>query len=301
LAIKTEFSIKDLENLSGVKAHTIRIWEKRYNLFSPDRTDTNIRKYNLEGLKKLLSVTQLYNQGHKISKIASLSATEIHDLSKNKTTASLDIYYINEFKTAMFSFDHVLFNATFKEMEKQYTFVEAFEGILVPLLAELGHLWQTGTIDPVHERYISELIRQKITIQIDTALERNPKKSDQVIALFLPYNEIHELSLLYAQYLVISAGFQTLYLGSNIPLQNLNHVIKHHKKVTFMTYLTTEPADVNLYIENFNNHVCKDKKFTLWCLGSKAKEINTEKITKNIKVITEIKEFKKQINQLANV
>ena len=296
--VKTEFSIKDLENLSGVKAHTIRIWEKRYNLFCPERTDTNIRKYNLEGLKKLLNVTQLYNQGHKISKIASLSVKEINQLSKDTNNLSQATYLINQFKTAMFSFDYALFDKTYIEMENKYSFEHSFEEILIPLLLELGHLWQTGTIDPVHERYISELIRQKTTVEIDKSLKRFERKKNPLIALFLPNREIHDIGLLYAQYLAVNAGFQTLYLGSNIPLESLTHVTKHHNNVLFITYLTTEPASVTEYLDDYNNKVCSKKNHTLWCLGSKATEINKDDLTPNIKVITAIKDFNKQLNQL---
>lgn len=300
MAIKTEFSIKDLENLSGVKAHTIRIWEKRYALFCPDRTDTNIRKYDLEGLKKLLNVTQLYNQGHKISKIASLSDTEINKLSKDLNSSSIDAYLINQFKTGMFSFDYQLFDKTYNEMTKQYSFEQSFEEILIPLLKELGHLWLIGTIDPVHERYISELVRQKTTIQIDKSLQRFKKKSNAVVALYLPYKEIHDLGLLYTQYLLINAGFQTLYLGRNIPLDSLTHVTKHHNDLIFMTYLTTEPTSINEYLEEFNQKVCASKNYDLWCLGTKSQQINKATVTKNINVVTEIMDFNNQLNQLIN-
>lgn len=169
MAIKTVFSIKDLENLSGVKAHTIRIWEKRYELFSPERSETNIRIYNLDGLKKLLNVTHLYNEGHKISKIATLGQDEIITLTKESSTSSQNAYIINKFKTAMFSFDFDLFHNTYKEMEKQSNFNHSFENLIIPLLAEIGMLWLAGTIDPSHERFISELIRQKLTIETDKA------------------------------------------------------------------------------------------------------------------------------------
>ncbi len=299
--VKTEFSIKDLENLSGVKAHTIRIWEKRYNLLTPERTDTNIRIYNLDNLKKLLSVTQLYNGGHKISKIASLSDIEINKLSKNSDIDTKDAFYINEFKTAMFSFDYKLFDKTFNEMEQGYSFYQSFVKIIIPLLVEIGYLWQIGTIDPVHERYISELIRQKITIHNDKALANFKEKSDKIIALYLPFNEIHDLGLLFAQYIAINAGVRTLYLGSNIPLESLTHVTKHHDNIIFMTYLTTEPTVVDEYLVNFNKKVCATKSYDLWCLGSKAKEINQATVTNNIKVYTDIETFKAQINSLTHV
>lgn len=298
MAIKTQFSIKDLENLSGVKAHTIRIWEKRYDLFTPERSETNIRKYNLEGLKKLLNVTQLYNQGHKISKIASLSDTDINKLSKETNTSSLDTYLINNFKTAMFSFDGALFEKTYAEMEQQYGFKQAFVEVLSPLMMDLGNLWVMGTIDPIHERYISELVRKKTIIEIEKSLKSFDKKSDKVIALFLPHDEIHELGLLYAQYLLIDTGFQTLYLGSSIPLDDLTHVTKNHQDIAFMTYLTTQPASVNQYLKDFNVKVCSQKEHTLWCLGSKANEINKDVMGVNISAITEIQDFNDQLNQL---
>ncbi|EDM43367.1 probable transcriptional regulator, MerR family protein [unidentified eubacterium SCB49] len=298
--VKTEFSIKDLENLSGVKAHTIRIWEKRYNLLSPDRSDTNIRKYNIEGLKKLLNVTQLYNQGHKISKIASLSDPEIFNLTKEHNTSSQDIYAINQFKTAMLSFNYELFNNTFNELEQTYSFSETFGKIFIPLLIDIGILWQTGTIDPVHERYISELIRQKLTLKITQSLSTFKKKNDLTIALFLPLNEIHEISLLFVQYLLINAGFHTLYLGSNIPLENLSHITNHHDNIFFITYLTTEPSSVEEYLEDFDKKMCKEQPINLWCLGPKSTEINTKNIKPNIKVITDIEEFNNQIKQLTN-
>ena len=302
MAVKTEFSIKDLENLSGVKAHTIRIWEKRYELFSPERTDTNIRKYNLEGLKKLLNVTHLYNEGHKISKIASLSEEEISSLTKDNSCASHNTYLINKFKTAMFSFDFDLFHKTYEEMERESKFNYFFENLIIPLLNEIGFLWQTGTIDPSHERFISELIRQKITIQIDIEQRQFKLKSNKVVALFLPHNEIHEIGLLYAQYLVVRTGLRTIYLGSNISLQSLTHVKKHHDNVLFMTYLTTEPRSVsiNKYFKNFNTIVCQDSNYDLWCLGTKSKEIDQKKIDTNIKVITTIQDFNFQLKQLVN-
>ncbi len=298
--VKTEFSIKDLENLSGVKAHTIRIWEKRYDLFCPERTETNIRKYNLDSLKKLLNVTQLYNQGHKISKIASLSDLEISKLSKDTSTESLDAYLINKFKTAMFSFDNELFEKTFAEMEERYSFKQSFEEVLIPLLLELGQLWLIGTIHPVHERYISELIRLKTCKHIDTSLQRFKKKSNVMAVLFLPQNESHELGLLYAQYLTINAGLQTLYLGGDIPLKGLTHITKQHSDVVFMTYVTTEPSSLDQYLDEFNKTVCAEKKYNLLCFGSKTNEINQDNVTSNINIITQIQDFNNHLIQLAD-
>jgi DNA-binding transcriptional MerR regulator len=302
VAIKTVFSIKDLENLSGVKAHTIRIWEKRYALFSPERSETNIRIYNLDGLKKLLNVTHLYNEGHKISKIATLGQDEIITLTKESSTSSQNTYLINKFKTAMFSFDFDLFHKTYKEMEEQSNFNHSFENLIIPLLAEIGMLWLSGTVDPSHERFISELIRQKLSIETDKAQQQFVLKNDKIVALYLPYNEIHEIGLVYAQYLVVQAGFKTVYLGSNIPLESLTHVKKHHENLIYMTYLTTEPSTISIhqYLQDFNDIVCTDTSYDLWCLGTKANEIDPKKVSGNIKSITKIQEFNKQLKRLAN-
>lgn len=300
VAVKTEFSIKDLENLSGVKAHTIRIWEKRYNLFNPERSDTNIRVYDLDELKKLLNVTHLYHQGHKISKIAGMSDEEILNLTTNPETSSSEVYYINKLKEAMFEFNESLFNKVYVQMEERMDFNSSFTTIVIPLLSEIGKLWQTDTIDPSHERFISELIKQKINLKVHEAQTSIEIISNKTVVMYLPYNEIHEIGLLYARYVLVSNGINTIYLGSNIPLQSLPHVTAQHKDVVFMTYLTTEPqsTSINEYVEDFQTIVCTNTPYELWCLGTKSLEIDTSKTPSNIKVTAQITEFNNQIKQL---
>lgn len=127
-------------------------------------------------------------------------------------------------------------------------------------------------------------------------------KSDKIVALYLPFNEIHEIGLIYAQYLVIQAGFKTVYLGSNIPLESLTHVKKHHENLLYMTYLTTEPSTISIhkYLKDFNDLVCTDTIYDLWCLGSKANDIDQKRVNGNIKAITQIQDFNKQLKRLAN-
>src|SRR5690606_16574675 len=161
--VKDSFSIKDLENLSGVKAHTIRIWEKRYKLFNPNRTDTNIRYYSLASLQKLLNTVLLCNNGHKISKIAQLPEEEIPDLVKKiGSEGSINNDFLNSFKLAMVNFDRSQFEKTYNTLITTKTFREIFYDVFIPLLTELGLLWQTDTINPAHEHFISGLIKQKV-------------------------------------------------------------------------------------------------------------------------------------------
>lgn len=298
--VKTQFGIKDLENLSNVKAHTIRIWEKRYNLLEPDRTDTNIRKYNLENLKKLLNIAYLYNAGHKISKLASLDTTQILALIKNNVSGLDSGYLGNVFKSAMLEFDGELFDSTLEKLLKEKTLREVFSEIFVPLLNQTGILWHSGTIDPSHEHFISEKIKHTL-IEHSAKYKKNASEKDtQLFTLYLPHKEVHEIGLLYANYELLSAGFKTVYLGANIPMESLKHVLKTKTKVIFVTYFTVLPENDNLekYLNDFHNVVCAIGPSELWVLGSKASK--SIKTTKNVKLFKEVKHFMDQVESLTN-
>ncbi|MCB0464899.1 MAG: MerR family transcriptional regulator [Aequorivita sp.] len=296
--VKTQFGIKDLENLSNVKAHTIRIWEKRYNLLEPDRTDTNIRKYDLYNLKKLLNIAYLYNAGYKISKIASLDSIQIQALIKQNIDGIDSEYLGNIFKSAMFEFDGELFDSTLEQILKEKSFREVFSDIFVPLLNETGVLWHSGTIDPSHEHFISEKIKHSIIVHTAKLKKRTSKDDNKLFTLYLPYKEIHEIGLLYANYELISAGLKTVYLGANTPMNSLKHVLKTKTKVIFVTYFTVLPENDNLekYLIDFQNEVCTKGLCELWVMGSKASK--NIKIKKNITLFKNLKQFTNQIESL---
>ena len=259
--VKSNFSIKNLEHLSGIKAHTIRIWEKRYNLFEPERTDTNIRLYNLENLQKLLNVTLLYNNGYKISRIASLSQQEInenvHKLTINKNA---DDWSIGLFKLAMINFDQRLFTKTFNDLLEQFSFSEIFKNVFVPLMNELGVLWQTNSISPSHEHFITSLVKQKIHAMCEDLQQKSTRRTDRRFVLFLPDNEIHELGLLYLQYEVLNNGFQCVFLGQSVPIESLSNLVDIGEPITFISYFTIEPSQdkIKAYLRLFGS----------WHLGS---------------------------------
>ena len=300
--VKAEFSIKDLENLSGVKAHTIRIWEKRYKLLEPKRTTTNIRKYDLNNLKKLLNVSFLYNDGYKISKIAHLNNEELLKLIQNKAKLKQEDFAINAFKTAMFDFDHQLFNATYKKLLEQKSFSEIFKHIFIPLLNDIGLLWQTSTIDPVHESFISELIKQKIVINIALEQESFTKNNETVFVLFLPFQEVHDIGLHFANYHLTSVGFKTIYLGANIPLNNLKNLLKNSNQLIFLTYLTVQPEDkdAQTFVKDFTNEICAKHNCNLWTVGPKAQNLDSKKIPNGVRVISGLHEFYECIQKLKN-
>ena len=268
--VTQNFSIKDLENLCGVKAHTIRIWEKRYNLLSPDRTDTNIRTYNLQSLQKLLNVTYLVNSGYKISRVSKLNEEEINEyvrriVSDNSTKNQA----INSLKISMLNYDLQLFLGTYERLAEKRTFRQIFTDIFIPLLSEIGLLWQMNTISASHEHFITNLVKQKLLVNIEKMQYAKPTNTDKAFVLFLPENEIHELGLLYVNYEVLLKGYQAIYLGPSITLESLPNMLSFHENTTFISYFTVRPKKekINDYLETFDELVCSKRKSEFWILG----------------------------------
>ena len=294
--IKTEFTIKDLENFSGIKAHTIRIWEKRYNLFNPNRTESNIRYYDIDSLQKLLNVSLLYNNGLKISKIADLS-TEKMSVKVRELIASEDSdnSASNSFKLAMLNFDEVLFNQTYNKLVSKNSFRTIFTTIFIPFLNEIGVLWQVNSITPAHEHFITNLIKQKIHINIEKVQQSHTVKQNKIYILYLPMNEIHELGLLYLHFELLINGYHSIYLGQSVPLDNLNDLQKIYNEICFVTYLTVEPSKetVESYLTDVYNNVLNNSNDTLWVLGAK-----TNQIDENTMDLSKIKIFKSPIELL---
>ena len=273
--VKTIFSIKDLENLSGVKAHTIRIWEKRYNILMPMRTDTNIRYYDLNNLQKLLNITLLHKHGYKISKIATFDEDKIPMLVKQIISdKSVRHHAVNAFKMAMMNFDQSLFFATYDNLLSEKSFNEVFYEVFIPLLNDIGVLWQTDTIMPAHEHFISYLIRQKILTNTEKIQTVAPSNNDKVFVLFLPVGEIHELGLLYVNYEIVRHGYKSIYLGESLPVENLKDLRRHFDNIVFVSYFTIQPNanEGESYVNRLVNEVL-DENSECWLLGR-----NTEKM-----------------------
>ncbi|WP_339917556.1 MerR family transcriptional regulator [Yeosuana marina] len=291
--IKTEFSIKDLENLSGIKAHTIRIWEKRYNLLHPKRTETNIRYYSTESLQKILNVSFLNNNGYKISKISNLKEADISSLVKEVAAKEkkLDDNSINDFKLAMLTFDQQLFSKTYKELIKVKSFKEIFYETFIPFLGEIGLLWQTDTITPAHEHFISTRIKQKILLNIEKAQSlNNDVDNKKTFVFFLPENEIHDIGLLFINYELISNGYQTIFLGQSIPTTSLKDLLEFYKEIIFITFMTVKPEqeDLKNYLEQFQETLLKGNKNELWILGNMLKYLDLNSLPNHITGFTSI-------------
>lgn len=234
------YSIKDLEQLSGIKAHTLRIWEQRYNLLNPKRTDTNIRFYDDDDLKLILNVALLNDNGYKISKIASMDSEEMRGEVMKLTERTLTHDdQIHALTICMIEMDEERFDKVLSTNILKLGFEQTMMNIIYPFMSKIGVLWQTGAINPAHEHFISNLVRQKLIVAIDGQV---PSGTGKKFLLFLPEGELHEISLLFASYLIKSKGNKVVYLGQNTPHEDLLTVYKIHEPDYMMTVITTSPS-----------------------------------------------------------
>lgn len=288
------FSIKDLENICGVKAHTIRIWEKRYHLLTPERTDTNIRTYNMDSLKKLLNVSFLVNCGYKISRISKLTPNEIDDYLKSIVSDQTIVdKTFNNMKLAMLNYSNHLFCETFEEARERFSFNDVFYNIFIPFLNEIGLLWQSNTINSTHEHFVTSLMKQKMWTQINKLQQEN-NNTGKTYVLFLPEGEINDLSLIFLNNLLLTKGYRTVYLGPNVSTEYLGTLSNLHNDLVFLSYFTVAPhtEEVNSYISNFKKQICIPNNHELWVMGRILKEIAVP-VDINVKVIQSFEDFEK--------
>ncbi|WP_461074535.1 MerR family transcriptional regulator [Spirosoma flavus] len=239
----SKYSIKDLEQLSGIKAHTLRIWEQRYTIISPKRTDTNIRTYDDQDLKLVLNISMLKDHGYKISEIAKLSVDDM-----NREVAKISEKQLNypdqiqALTLAMIDLDEARFNKIIGANVQQSGFESTMIRIVYPFLSRLGTLWVTGSIGPAQEHFITNLIRQKIIVAIDTLADTEDQPGKTYL-LFLPEGEFHEINLLFAQYLIAARKNKVVYLGQNLPFSELVFAGKRHQPDYVFTVVTSTPAN----------------------------------------------------------
>lgn len=243
------YSIKDLERISNQKAHTIRIWEQRYGLLEPERTETNIRFYDDQQLRKLLNVCTLMSKGMKISHISKLSKPEM-DIEIDKIIAESfqsDQYaevIITQAMLSLANYDEALFNKLFAKAENRFGMVKTYEKILYPLLVRTGFMWMKEDLLPSQEHFLSNLIKQKLFSAINSL--PLPEKPDQTWILFLNEEEDHEIGLLFADYLLRQYGKKVIFLGQRVPYNNLSSVVAQCKPTHIYTFFVRNQYSAQL-------------------------------------------------------
>lgn len=232
----SSYKIKEIEVLTGIKAHTLRVWEKRYNLLNPERTDTKIRTYSDEDLKNLLNIAVLYEYGWKISKIAALNSSEICALVEKETkTVAASSAVVNLLIQALIRNNNNAFERTLDSSIENEGFYKTYIEHVLPFLNRIGILWTTGSINVSQEHFASNIIRQKLIAAIDKL--ESPSGENQAYLLFTPEGEPHELSLLFYHYMLKKRGEHVIYLGVNVPETDLNEIIKSVQPKALVTSL----------------------------------------------------------------
>lgn len=286
-------SIRELENLSGVKAHTIRIWEKRYNLFNPDRTDTNIRTYSGDDLKKLLNITSVMKQGMKISKVCSLSDEEIieiiEEIEKQDIENAKEIL-VNDLIVASLNCDITLFEDTFSKTVKTVGMEETIEGVIYPMLNRIGLLWSVNKLTPAQEHFASQMVRQKLF----SAINSLPNKDNgHRILCYLPEAERHEIGLLYAYYLIKKSGNVCVYLGADVPLNGVQECVENAQiNMVLILFMLPRKYEVLLsYLRDIDTHIKVD---TIFIGGINQESIKNERF-KRINFLEKIDDLRRQL------
>ncbi|QEC52269.1 B12 binding protein [Anseongella ginsenosidimutans] len=245
-----KFSIRDIECLTGIKAHTIRIWEQRYNLVPPKRTETNIRYYDNSDLKKFLNISTLLENGFRISKVAEMTEGEMCDLIAELVENNHVCDKANALCTATLKLDEQQFNRTISSCVAVMGIEHTFTDVIFPFMRKIGLMWQVGTINPAHEHFITHLIRQKLHAAIDELPTVNSELARKYL-LFLPEGETHEVGLLFANYLLKARGQHVLYLGQNLPLSDLEQIVNYYHPNYVLTTLTSDTVfgDMNCLVK----------------------------------------------------
>ncbi|WP_161499171.1 MerR family transcriptional regulator [Flavipsychrobacter stenotrophus] len=241
-----QYRINDLERLTGVKAHTIRIWEKRYNLISPSRSTTNRRFYSDTQLLKLMNVSTLLEHGHKISHLAAMTDEELVDqldqLHKFPSGSTVCAAYIHDLTTAMVGFNEQAFTETFAAATTELGFFDGMMNVFYPFLRKAGLLWRTDKAVPIQEHFATCIIRNKIVIATETLPLAAPDAAKYM--LFLPPNEWHEVALLFANYIIRSKGYATIYLGQSVPYEDIDVAIETaNPEYIFTFFITPKPVE----------------------------------------------------------
>ena len=287
------YSIKDLENLTGIQAHTIRIWEQRYALLSPERTPTNIRIYSEKELRKLLSVALLNKNGFKISKIAKLSEIEIAEavlrLSEGDD-ANIESQ-IESIKLVMVDMNEAKFEKLFSHMVLQMGFEETILNVFIQFFRRLAFLWQTDSVTTAQINFITSLYKQKVYVAIDGLA---PAEKNKRIIMFLPKTEQMDVGLLLCNFLAKKRGFQTLYLGASFPSQELSDILEKNPESCLLSIASLAQTDLTSYYTKVLA-VCNENQ-KLLITGS---QVDTVKINDpRLTVFHDYAEFRDFLEQL---
>jgi len=249
------FSISQLSQFSGIKPHTIRIWEQRYNALKPNRSDGNTRYYDDTQLRRLLNIVSLMDNGHKVSTLCSLADEDLFFLVSNQNTSKTSEsteYFISQLIAAGINYNTEYFEFIFSECLVKFGMKDAYMKVIYPMMERIGLMWATDSLPTAHEHFIINIVRQKLLSVLDSTAE--PDSESESWLLFLPENEFHEIGLIFAHLLIRLSGKKVIYLGSNIPVESVisaMHNIKPDNLLLFLVHYDL-PEQIQKSLDKLN-------------------------------------------------
>jgi MerR family transcriptional regulator, light-induced transcriptional regulator len=291
-----QYSIKELEHLSGIKAHTIRIWEQRYAILKPQRTETNIRYYDDADLKTILNISLLNENGYKISRIAGLSEAQLaEEVMKVAGSTASDPQQMNALLVAMIEMDEERFDKVLTTVILQKGLERTMLEILVPFLVKTGLLWQVGSITPAQEHFVSSIIRQKLYVAIDGQLPANKNTAARFL-LYLPEGELHEIGLLFSNYLLRVRGHHVMYLGQNMPFADLQTCVRNYQPHYICTAFTYMPERDQ--VQDYVNCLAELAPEIIIYIGGHLVQFQEIRFPANIVRIPSLPDFIRHVDQI---
>ena len=288
----TLYSIKDLEYLSGIKAHTIRIWEKRYHLLEPSRTETNIRSYSDNDVRRILNVALLIKNGYKISNIAALDEPKLQSevIRFNRSVADPE-KNIDQLLFCTINIDTIGFEQLLDKIIVELGFSKTIQQVIFPFFERIGILWQAGSIFVAHEHFVSNLIRNKL---ISETAQLNPRESTKTILFFLRENEMHEIGLLFLNYLAAQEGLKGVYLGQSLPFSDLANFLINSEFDFVCTSFTQaiEKPELDQYLANLSLVFNQNKIL----ISGRQIGIHKPKLPSNVVVVKNSNDFIRRIS-----
>lgn len=294
-----QFSISQLAQFSGIKPHTIRIWEQRYNALKPNRSEGNTRYYDGSQLRRLLNIVSLSGTGTKISRLCALSDEELFKQREEyEASAALSNdfdYFINQLISGGMSYDETNFEKTFSHCLLRFGLQKTYVEIIFPMLDRIGLMWSTNNIPPSQEHYISNLLRQKMF----TAIDSMPPviEGEEKWLLFLPEDEFHELGLLFSNYFLRSKSKNVVYLGANVPLSSVFHTIEDVKIDNLLLFMVhrNEPGNISAYLEELRK-IAGERKIFIAGNGVTLEEISKEK---SIVKLSSVEDLEREVKPIS--
>jgi len=250
------FSISQLSRFSGIKPHTIRMWEQRYNALQPNRSEGNTRYYDNTQLRRLLNIVSLLESDYKVSELCSMTDKKLFSLVEEMPAKAVDNgmheFFVLQLVRAGMTYDELNFDKIFSHCLLKYGIKEAYIKVIYPMLRRVGIMWTTDALEPAAEHFISNLVRQKLFTVIDSLPAAKTDKDSWL--LFLPENEFHEIGLLFAYFLIRQSGRKAVYLGANVPLDSLYVAVNETSPTKVLLFLAHNnlPEETQNYLDELS-------------------------------------------------